>query len=287
MQRRAEAHANTREQQRWRREQSDSKSLYESIKPDKAISLPFDELRIPDGVDAKGDPKFKTVRGQHEVAAGCHEHWKALFNETDWRPDEEATRRMLEPILQDTSRHLDAATAASLTIDKIFTPLMISKALDAIRKGTMPGGTGITTDLLAHRAWRKRMAAHLVRLACKLFGNEKLTPNMREAIVSILFKGKGVRDLCTSHRPVSLTDAEPPSTFQQLLRRPTRGYDLGHMASDVVGLMDALSIASAHVMGMSMGGMIAQTLAARHAERMKSLTSRSPGSSLCGMTQSI
>ncbi|AOV01460.1 MULTISPECIES: alpha/beta hydrolase [Delftia] len=71
----------------------------------------------------------------------------------------------------------------------------------------------------------------------------------------------------------SFTDAEPPSTFQQLLRRPTRGYDLGHMASDVVGLMDALSIASAHVMGMSMGGMIAQTLAARHAERMKSLTS--------------
>ena len=59
----------------------------------------------------------------------------------------------------------------------------------------------------------------------------------------------------------SFTDAEPPSTFQQLLRRPTRGYDLGHMASDVVGLMDALSIASAHVMGMSMGGMIAQTLA--------------------------
>jgi hypothetical protein len=51
------------------------------------------------------------------------------------------------------------------------------------------------------------MAAHLARLARKLFGNEKLTPNMREAIVSILFKGKGVRDLCTSHRPVSLTDA--------------------------------------------------------------------------------
>jgi hypothetical protein len=54
---------------------------------------------------------------------------------------------MLEPILQDTSRHLDAATAASLTIDKIFTPLMITKALDAIRKGTMPGGTGITTAM--------------------------------------------------------------------------------------------------------------------------------------------
>jgi hypothetical protein len=174
MQRRAEAHANTREQQRWRREQSDSKALYESIKPDKAINLPFDVLRIPDGVDAKGDPIFKTVRGQHEVAAGCHENWKALFNEVDWRPDEEATRRMLEPILQDTSRHLDAATAASLTIDKIFTPLAVIKALNAICKGTMPGSTGISTDLLAHRAWRKRMAAHLARRACKIFGKKQL-----------------------------------------------------------------------------------------------------------------
>lgn len=69
------------------------------------------------------------------------------------------------------------------------------------------------------------------------------------------------------------TDTEPPGILAQLLRRPTRGYDLGHMASDVIGLMDALSIASAHVMGMSMGGMIAQTLSARHAERVKSLTS--------------
>lgn len=69
------------------------------------------------------------------------------------------------------------------------------------------------------------------------------------------------------------TETVPPSTLQQLLRRPTPGYDLGHMANDVVGLMDALSIASAHVMGMSMGGMIAQTLSARHAKRVKSLTS--------------
>ena len=33
-----------------------------------------------------------------------------------------------------------------------------------------------------------------------------MTPQMREAIISILYKGKGDRDLCKSHRPVSLTD---------------------------------------------------------------------------------
>ncbi len=69
------------------------------------------------------------------------------------------------------------------------------------------------------------------------------------------------------------TDSAPPNTFQQFFRRPTAGYNLGDMAGDVVALMDALSIRAAHVLGMSMGGMIAQTLAARHAHRVKSLIS--------------
>jgi len=48
-------------------------------------------------------------------------------------------------------------------------------------------------------------------------------------------------------------------------------YGLNDMARDVVGLMDALDIDSAHVVGASMGGMIGQILAARHAPRVKSL----------------
>lgn len=50
-------------------------------------------------------------------------------------------------------------------------------------------------------------------------------------------------------------------------------YRLLDMAGDVVGLMDALSICSAHIVGMSMGGMIAQTLAIHHPERIRTLTS--------------
>ena len=50
-------------------------------------------------------------------------------------------------------------------------------------------------------------------------------------------------------------------------------YDLGDMALDTVGLMDALEIEQAHIVGASMGGMIAQVVAARHPERTLSLTS--------------
>ncbi|MFD0356989.1 alpha/beta fold hydrolase [Streptomyces sp. NPDC127110] len=50
-------------------------------------------------------------------------------------------------------------------------------------------------------------------------------------------------------------------------------YSLSDMAGDAVGLLDALGLDSAHVVGLSLGGAIAQTMAIEHPGRVRSLTS--------------
>ncbi len=54
---------------------------------------------------------------------------------------------------------------------------------------------------------------------------------------------------------------------------PAPPYTLRDMAADVVGLLDALDIERAHVVGASMGGMIAQAVAIEHPSRVHSMTS--------------
>jgi pimeloyl-ACP methyl ester carboxylesterase len=54
---------------------------------------------------------------------------------------------------------------------------------------------------------------------------------------------------------------------------PDTRYTLEDMADDTVGLLDALGVPDAHVVGASMGGMIAQLVAIRHPHRVRSLAS--------------
>lgn len=62
-------------------------------------------------------------------------------------------------------------------------------------------------------------------------------------------------------------------------------YLLQDMADDTLALMDELAIERAHVVGASMGGMIAQTLAAQHPQRVASLTSIMSTSGARGLPQ--
>ncbi len=75
-------------------------------------------------------------------------------------------------------------------------------------------------------------------------------------------------------RSTRIEAAGVPRRADMLLGRPGRAaYLLRDMAADTVGLMDHLGIDSAHLVGASMGGMIAQTTAIEHPERVCSLVS--------------
>jgi pimeloyl-ACP methyl ester carboxylesterase len=89
--------------------------------------------------------------------------------------------------------------------------------------------------------------------------------------------GRGLHVVRFDNRDIGRSThlAGRPPSIAQLLARSKRAahYTLGDMADDAAGLLRALDLAPAHVIGASMGGMIAQLLAARHPQMVRSLTS--------------
>ncbi len=83
------------------------------------------------------------------------------------------------------------------------------------------------------------------------------------------------RDVGLSHRFESSGPPDIPAILAaRAAGKPSpAAYLVEDMAADAAGLMDALGIARAHIVGASMGGMIAQELAARYPDKALSLTS--------------
>ena len=105
---------------------------------------------------------------------------------------------------------------------------------------------------------------------------------------------RGFRVVRFDNRDIGLStkfDAAPPIDLGALLQRVMAGqkinppYDLTDMAADTVGLMDRLEIGKAHVVGASMGGMLAQIVAGNYPERVRSLISIMSSSGDPGLPQ--
>jgi pimeloyl-ACP methyl ester carboxylesterase len=97
-----------------------------------------------------------------------------------------------------------------------------------------------------------------------------------------LLAERGFRVVRFDNRDTGLStcfDTAPVPDFAAMAKAVSRGempdvpYTLFEMANDAAGLLDALKINRAHVVGRSMGGMIAQLLASEHPARVLSLVS--------------
>lgn len=101
------------------------------------------------------------------------------------------------------------------------------------------------------------------------------------ALIDLLVS-QGYRVIRFDNRDIGLSEkmegVEAPGFFRLFLKHylsiPVDApYSLEDMAEDTVGVLDALSIDRAHIVGMSMGGMISQLVAAHYPRRICSLTS--------------
>ncbi|WP_406069068.1 alpha/beta fold hydrolase [Micromonospora sp. NBC_01638] len=92
-----------------------------------------------------------------------------------------------------------------------------------------------------------------------------------------VFTDRGFTVARFDHRDVGasthLHEAGRPTIMRMMLRPGAAAYRLPDMAGDAVAVLDALGWPRAHVVGISLGGMIAQQIAIQHPERVLSLTS--------------
>ncbi|HVI89974.1 MAG TPA: alpha/beta fold hydrolase [Dongiaceae bacterium] len=130
--------------------------------------------------------------------------------------------------------------------------------LHAIIDGRRSGRPILLLTGLGQQAidWPDDLVSWLVEQGCYV-----VRPDNRDAGLSPLCGPAEIADLTVADFPLDAAAAKAPI------------YRLQDMAGDVLALMDRLDIAAAHVIGFSMGGMIAQLLAATAPQRVRSLTS--------------
>ncbi len=135
-------------------------------------------------------------------------------------------------------------------------------------------GNGITLEVEWHGDQRAPVIVLIMGLGMQLVAwPQELVETLVASGFSVLRfdnRDAGLSTQIDSFQPRGIAGALLRGAVGWPVKAP---YKLDDMAADSVGLLDALKIERAHVVGASMGGMIAQILAARYPARVRSLTS--------------
>jgi len=175
---------------------------------------------------------------------------------------------------------MDALTMNAAAMD-IFTDTL-SEEHKALNVGSAGGSAGI--DIAYQRLGERRGLGERRRLGDRkapaillIMGVAAQSIHWPDSFCREL-AGRGLQILRFDNRDAGLsthlTEAPVPDLQAALAGDlSTASYTLSDMAADAAGLLDALGIEAAHVVGASMGGQIAQTMAIEHPDRVLSLTS--------------
>ncbi len=143
---------------------------------------------------------------------------------------------------------------------------IITQVVKAPTAEIVKGETGFATSQ-GHSIWFESIPQKGARKGAVILimgnGNDALSwpPNFMALLVE-----SGYQVIRYDHRGTGL------STSKEKWKKK-KAYSLNEMAADVVAVLDALEVKKAHVVGVSMGGMIAQIVAIENPERTASLTS--------------
>ena len=101
-----------------------------------------------------------------------------------------------------------AALMKGLTVEGITDEDNLVKALRQVKKGTVLAEDGFPTEFYAAKELREEMVPHLARLLRETLSKEDMTEAMKEACITVLYKGRGKDPtMLKSYRPISITPA--------------------------------------------------------------------------------
>ena len=165
------------------------------------------EVPVPGPRRADGEPVVKHLREHDQIAAHLTEKYTGLFNlGIDLEPTAAKTEQFLASIRNDPEHRVTATMAASLQMEVVLSKANIKRAIMSLKRGTAPGADGLTADF--YRAQHCTMVPHLHKLYMELYEKGEMTEAMKEAVVTLLFKGKGKRTDWKNYRPISITAIE-------------------------------------------------------------------------------